>query len=156
MKTVKAFDIYGNIYERPLNNFRIVVRVYGLLKNGNDVLVQRNKLLQDKYGLPGGEVEIDETLLEALKREFLEETGLKIEPGNLLTVAEDFFTFADKDYHSILILYTVNLKGGEILKEGNQEETAEVIWMDKNILTEGRLQRGFAKFLPYLLEPVAI
>ena len=49
--------------------------VYGILIEHNKVLLSKQ---WDGYDFPGGGVEIYETMEEALKREFLEETGLKV------------------------------------------------------------------------------
>lgn len=40
--------------------------------------------------VPGGYVKIGETPMDALKREFLEETGIVVEPGKIIAVRFNF------------------------------------------------------------------
>ena len=66
------------------------VRVAGLLKcNKRLLLAKHRKDGQEYWVVPGGGVKRGETLREALQREFLEETNLSVETGDLL-FANDF------------------------------------------------------------------
>ena len=52
-----------------------------IIRDGRVLIVRRaNPPAHGLYTLPGGVVEVGETLTEALKREITEETGLTIEP----------------------------------------------------------------------------
>lgn len=62
---------------------RAVIVIDGLL-----VVTRETRKGQPHAALPGGRVDRWETLHEALVREVNEETGLEIEPGRLLYVAE--------------------------------------------------------------------
>jgi len=56
---------------------------------GNVLLVRRgNEPSYGKWGLPGGVVELGETVEEALTREVKEETGLSVRPIRLVTVLD--------------------------------------------------------------------
>ena len=48
-----------------------------ILNNAGDILLQK-RTDSGLWGLPGGSVELDETVLEALKREVAEETSLTV------------------------------------------------------------------------------
>ena len=50
---------------------------YGIAMMDNKILISYNKNI-DEYTLPGGGVELNEGIVEALKREFLEEVGCEI------------------------------------------------------------------------------
>ena len=61
------------------------LRVYGVLRRGDHVLIAAERILgRDVLKLPGGAVESGETPEQALRREFVEEGSLQIEPIRLL------------------------------------------------------------------------
>ncbi|HRX16212.1 MAG TPA: NUDIX hydrolase [Spirochaetota bacterium] len=68
-----------------LNNKRIRIRVAGILiENGNVLMVCHQKNGKSYWLLPGGGVDYGETLPQALRREFEEEIGIKVEVHDLL------------------------------------------------------------------------
>jgi 8-oxo-dGTP diphosphatase len=70
---------------KRINTVVCVDGVYS--KNGKVLFLKRaEEPFKGCWGLVGGQVESGETLAEALKREFKEETDLDIEVGNLLDV----------------------------------------------------------------------
>ena len=73
-----------------------------------------------------------EKINTALEREFEEETGLRIEIKKLIDVKEDMFMYRDEYAHSIMIFYEVKVVGGEIIPQGNGEDSSEVRYIDKN------------------------
>jgi len=78
--------------------------------------------------LPGGFIEIDESIEEAVLRELEEETGLQGEIEGLI----DFFSQKGRYYGAILIFgYSVKILGGE-LKAGDDAQEAE--FFDLNAL----------------------
>ena len=61
------------------------LRVYGVLMRGGRVLIADEQVGErDVLKLPGGAVEAGETPEQALRREFMEEGRLEIEPTRLL------------------------------------------------------------------------
>ncbi len=73
--------------ELPLKRFN--VRVYGLLINPNQQLLVADEAFKSGQlatKLPGGGLELGEGLIDGLKREFVEETGIEVE------VKEHFYT----------------------------------------------------------------
>ncbi len=68
-----------------MSNVRIAAR--GLIKRGNKYLLLFSNTDQI-YITPGGGVEEDETIIEALKRELIEEVGILVEPIKEFAVIE--------------------------------------------------------------------
>jgi ADP-ribose pyrophosphatase YjhB (NUDIX family) len=141
-KKILVHDLFGKKHQRNLKSFKLRASAYGILFDKDQILVQRHPMLKT-YGLPGGGMDIGESLEIALKREFMEETGLKIKKDKLVCVTEDFFTQNDQDAQSVLVTYIVRKTGGELLSKGNQEDTAEVKFMKLDDLTKDNVQRVF-------------
>lgn len=141
---ITAYDLFDKKHKRSLRNFKFRVGVYGILRKGNEILVERHPLLK-KYGFPGGGIDIGEKIFEGLYREFKEETGLGVKIKCLIAVGEDMFTFKGEDAQGIFIYYEVEEVGGKLLAGGNNEDTAEVRFIELNKLTKDNTQRVFWK-----------
>ncbi len=100
---------------------RLRVRVCGICIANNRILMIRHKSLGagHLWAPPGGGVDYGESLQEALKREFVEETGLKIEVGQFLFVHE----YLHKPLHGIELFFEVHPIGGK-LAQGQDPEMA--------------------------------
>jgi ADP-ribose pyrophosphatase YjhB (NUDIX family) len=95
-----------------------MVGVGGIVLNeGKVLLVKRGK--QPGYGkwsIPGGMVELGETLSEAIKREVLEECGIEIELADVVAVLERVIRREDERvrYHYVLVDFLGYWKGGDL------------------------------------------
>lgn len=68
-----------------------VIRLTGILVEGNDVLIQKQCLREkSNWAFPGGCLEFGETVEQCLIREMAEETSLDVRVGNLLYVCDRF------------------------------------------------------------------
>jgi 8-oxo-dGTP diphosphatase len=68
-----------------------------------------------EWTIPGGAVEIDERIKAALRREIREETGLVVEPLQLITVFERIVRKEGRaQYHYVVLDYACKRRGGGI------------------------------------------
>ena len=102
--------------------------VGGLIVNeeGKILLAKSHKWF-DKYTLPGGHVEIGETLQEAVKREVKEEVGLDVEVGEMLLTQEAIFSKEFwKKKHFIFFDFICTVEGQHVKLD--QKELQEYVW----------------------------
>jgi 8-oxo-dGTP diphosphatase len=60
-----------------------------VIRNGSALLIRRGAPpLEGQWSIPGGMLETGETLIEGVRRELLEETGLEVRVGELIEVFE--------------------------------------------------------------------
>ncbi len=99
----------------------------GILCISNKILLQRRRD-KNKWGLPGGAIELGESAEETIKREFLEETGLVISDvklQNIYSKYEDTYPNGDKA-QVITIAYVVNVKELKSINNFSNSETLEL------------------------------
>jgi 8-oxo-dGTP diphosphatase len=106
----KVAKIYGN---------KVRVRACGICWKGNELLMANHKAVTPTnfWSPPGGGVEFGESIAETLKKEFQEETGLNIRPGEFLFGCE----YIEKPIHSVELFYEVHIESGK-LKTGSDPE----------------------------------
>ena len=103
---------------------RPVVGVGGVIVNrGRTVLIRRaTEPLRGEWSIPGGTIEIGETLEEAVRRELREETGLEVRVLELIELFDRIYIengallAQDKKkprYHYVIADYLCELVGGE-------------------------------------------
>jgi 8-oxo-dGTP diphosphatase len=111
-----------------------VVGVGGVVvRDGRVLLIRRGK--QPLYGrwiVPGGTVELGETLEQAVVREIREETGLEVEPLEMLTA----FDRIEREggtvlYHFVIVDYVCRYRSGEA-RAGS--DALEVAWATRSEL----------------------
>ena len=110
---------------------RPIVGVGAVVFDGHRVvLVKRaNEPLKGEWSLPGGAVDIGETLVEAIRREVREETGLDVEVGPIVDVIDRIRPDADGrvQFHYVLIDFLCRPTGGELRCASDAEQAA---WAD--------------------------
>ncbi len=92
---------------------KVRVRVCGLLEMDDSLLMIKHSSIGSKGHLwvpPGGGVDFGESAEQALKREFLEETGLNIEVQEFLFV----FELINDRHHAIELFYSVKQLDGDL------------------------------------------
>ncbi len=92
----------------------------GLAVQGDKVLLVRIKYGHRGWMLPGGYVKSNETIGNAIRREMLEETGLLVEPLDLVSVRSR----VRDSRNDLYVTFRVKVIGGEL--KPDDKEIAEV------------------------------
>ncbi|MGA2744556.1 MAG: NUDIX hydrolase [Candidatus Sulfotelmatobacter sp.] len=108
--------------------------------------------LEAQWSIPGGVLEVGELVREAAIREAREETGLAVDPADLLGVYDRVLRNAEQrvQYHYVLIDFLCRRVGGELRAAS---DAADVRWFTSEELpalnlaedTLDVIQKGFAK-----------
>lgn len=84
------------------------IRVSALIVENNEILaIQHKKNGKEYYLLPGGGVDEGEDFETAMRREMMEELGVKVDVGDLLFIAESISP--DKSRHIISVVLECKL-----------------------------------------------
>ncbi len=124
-----------------------------IIEDERVLLVKRaHPPLQAQWSIPGGVLEVGELVREAAVREALEETGLVVEPGELLGVYDRILRNPEKrvQYHYVLIDFLCRRTGGDLLAAS---DAAEVRWFMREELpalklaadTQDVIRKGFLR-----------
>lgn len=118
-----------------------------IMRDGQVLLVRRARPPNNPvHTLPGGVVEVGETLREAVEREIREETGLTIEPLALAGHRE--FIVRDEASrvvrHFIILCFAARWVAGEPVVN---EELAEARWMRPDELVGLKTTEGLAEII---------
>jgi 8-oxo-dGTP diphosphatase len=104
------------------------------------VILRGNPPAAGRWTFPGGRVEAGESLEGALVREMAEETGLRIEVGDLVGFTES----VGEHHHYIILDFHAEIVGGE-LEAG--DDAADVAWMTRTELEQAGTTDGLIAFL---------
>jgi ADP-ribose pyrophosphatase YjhB (NUDIX family)/ketosteroid isomerase-like protein len=127
---------------RPSRSYpqRPVVGVGAVIEHdGRIVLVRRRfEPLAGQWSLPGGTLEVGETLEAGVAREMLEETGLIVEVGPVIDVFDRILLDEERRvrYHYVIIDYLCRPLGGS-LQHASDADAA--VYADPAVLDEYRL-----------------
>jgi len=117
------------ISERDAANGKTLVSVAAIIEGEEHkiLLIWEGDLPYHKsWVVPGGYVNPDETVKQAIIREVREETGLEILPTKFVGVYEDFLSKKGEPIHHIIIAYEAMVIGGRIIIT---KEATEYAWM---------------------------
>lgn len=124
-------------------NYKKIVTVFCYIQKENKILMLKKKGF---YNAIGGKVEKGESPYEAIKRETLEEAGIRIEPiykGHISI--ENFTKNQDWDCH----VFFANSYSGNLLKESPE---GELSWINKENLLKINIWESDKQFIPLVFE----
>jgi 8-oxo-dGTP diphosphatase len=113
-----------------------------IFRDDRILLAERGKEpLKGYWSLPGGVVEVGETLEQAIRREVREETNLEIEIVNVLEIFERIMRDHDgrPEYHYVLIDYLCRATTGD---PEPADDVAKVEWVRRKELSGYRITEG--------------
>ena len=122
---------------------RPILGIGALIFQGKRILLaQRGKQpLLGWWSLPGGVLETGESLVDGIRREVREETGLEVKPVEIATVFERIMP-DDKgrtEYHYVLIDYVCRVTGGTAQPA---TDVSALAWVREEELESYRLTEG--------------
>jgi 8-oxo-dGTP diphosphatase len=144
-----------------------IVAAAGIVENDqNEILLV--KTFHNGWVFPGGQVEVGENIVDAVKREIIEESGIEVEVGNLIAIYSNTGKYLWYDNVTVvptkvMFDFVCTYKGGKLT---TSEETSEVAWIPKeNVMSyiqapaikkrfEAYLQfNGHVQFMEYVTHP---
>jgi len=114
---VSGFVMKREYPERPFVGVGAII-----IEDGRVALIRRGRPpLLGEWSIPGGALELGETLREAAARESLEETGLSVETQDLLGVFDRVMKDAEGRvlYHYVLVDFFCRRTNGELSAAGD-------------------------------------
>jgi 8-oxo-dGTP diphosphatase len=132
---------------------RPYVGVGAVIVAGGKVLIVKRKYdpLAGQWSLPGGGVELGETLEDSIVREMREETGLDIEVGPVIEVFDRITRDEDGEvrYHFVLVDYLCWPVGGELRASS---DVADARFVDPSELPAYNLTKKASEVIARALE----
>jgi 8-oxo-dGTP diphosphatase len=100
-----------------------------IVHDGKALIVKRaHDPRKGEWSLPGGRVELGESLVEATKREMREETGLAVEVGDIVEVFDRIHREGERvRYHFVIVDFLCTVAGGALCAGDDAEDVA---WVD--------------------------
>ena len=127
MNNLKNESVENN--DRLYPGFPIVAASAVIIRDGKVLMIKRgHEPNKGRWSIPGGKIELGETVDEAAQREVFEECNIKIEILKLLFVGEKIVRddAGKVKYHYVLIDLLAEYKSGEIAA---QSDAAEYRWV---------------------------
>ena len=122
---------------------RPIVGIGAIITRGGAVLLVRRGGEPQKgiWSIPGGVLQLGETLEEGVRREVREEAGLDVRVVERVEVVERILPDATGrlEYHYILIDYLCERTGGTLRAA---DDAAEAAWVDRRDLDEYEITSG--------------
>lgn len=114
-----------------------------IIFDGDSVLLveRAGQPLKGWWSIPGGLLETGEKLEDAVRRETLEETGLRVEIVYRFDIFERIMRDAEgrTEYHYVLVDYVCKVTGGELV---SGDDVSRVEWVPCTNLRDYKVTNG--------------
>ncbi|MCU1306391.1 MAG: hydrolase [Acidobacteriaceae bacterium] len=132
---------------------RPIVGVGAVILDGRRVVLVRRgtEPLKGEWSLPGGGLELGETLRQGVAREVVEETGLQVEVLDVAGVFDRILPDSNgrPQFHYVLIDYVCRVQGGELRAAG---DVTDARWVSEDELVDYRLADSTERLIRQVLE----
>ena len=108
-----------------VEDVKLKIRVAGMVSTPRGFLFEKSD--KDYIFLIGGKVMANETSQEAIKRELMEEIGMKVDDLNLVSIMENLYSTTDGKVHEISFIYKIGPIFRGVLADGFVEVSIEDI-----------------------------
>jgi 8-oxo-dGTP diphosphatase len=132
-----------------------------VIDDGRTLLIRRGSApLKGEWSIPGGLLEVGETIEQGVARELAEETGLEVRVIELIEVFERIFPAppnadgtpgdpARPQYHFVILDYLCEIRGGTVSAASDALELAwaceeELVKYDLTVAVKRVLRKAFA------------
>jgi ADP-ribose pyrophosphatase YjhB (NUDIX family) len=138
-------DYYDDPNAPPANSMVPSVNVVVTNANGEVLLIRRSD--NDNWALPGGAIDLGESLTQAATREVKEETGIDCEITGLVGIYTDpkhiiLYTSNNEARQEFSIVLTGHAAGGELR---GSEESSDVRWVAPSACATYRFDQSMRK-----------
>lgn len=126
IRFINSFEITGL---GKKSSGKVLATVGALIFNQGKIFLIQTHKWGYTFGIPGGKVEFKEPMVQAVKREILEETGLKIKNIRYAMIQDSICSkeFYKKNQHFILVNYYANSNSRKFVLN---EEAESGIWVE--------------------------
>jgi 8-oxo-dGTP diphosphatase len=144
--------LINQVTNSGLQRFRPAI--YGvLIQDGQVLLVRAPQTFLGVVGFPGGGIELGEAPLDALRREFTEETGLEVEPTRLLWTTTGLHRARIRPTQQLIAIHwEVRLVGGTLRPQGNGDDVEAAFFCPLHALPVNEMLGVDREVVPRLSE----
>ena len=148
----KAYDVIS-MKQFPIH----IVCVDGIVENDkNEILLVKHRH-REYWGVPGGQVESGENLIDALVREIKEESGINVSVNKLICVSSNTCSYPGHNGYGmippkVMFGFTCTYLNGELC---SSDETSESRWVSKDKVFDYAYVnfKGDIQYLEYITRP---
>jgi len=151
----RRIDFYDSPDAPPANSIVPSVNVVVENDRGEILLIRRSD--NDNWALPGGAIDLGESMTQAAAREVKEETGIDCEITGLVGIYTDpkhiiLYTSNGEARQEFSILLRARATGGEPTPS---DESSQVHWVARDALADLQMHRSMRQRITHYLSPAS-